>query len=178
MNKLLIGYAERFIFKEGDVIYNRDRGVSYNRREVEGLNIKYIIKNKTKNYMKVYKCIGWYSIPLKNVIDVSKNECRCLAGCTSYNYLVHYKQHDYEETGHIRRLVLNSKKYFIYKYKDHLVCCEMDTKPVRRNLRYTDVMDEYITTKSKYMPIYAKTHVLTNVDEIVNDMDIQTTLNM
>ena len=170
INRLIVGYAERFIFKEGDVIYNRNG--------VEGLNIKYIIQKKTKNYIKVYKCIGWYSIPLKNVLDISKNKCQCIAGCNSHGYMVRYKPPDHEETGNIRRLAFNSKKYFIYKYKDHLVCCEIDLKPVRRNLRYTGVFDEYITTKSKYMPIYARTHILTNVDEIVNDMNIQTNLNM
>ena len=170
INRLIAGYAERFIFKEGDVIYNRD--------SVEGLNIKYIIQKKTKNYMKLYKCIGWYSIPLKNVVDISKVKCECLTGCSSHGYLVHYKTPDHEETGNIRRLTFSCDKYFIYKYRDHLVCCEIDTKPVRRSLRYTGVFDEYITTKSKYMPIHARTHILSNVDEIVNDMGIKNNLNM
>jgi hypothetical protein len=170
INRLIAGYAERFIFKEGDVIYNRDG--------VEGLNIKYIIQKKTKNYMKLYKCIGWYSIPLKNVLDISKNKCQCVAGCERGGYLVHYKTPDNEETGNIRRSSFNTKKYFIYKYRDNLVCCEIGRKPVRRNLRYNAVMDEYITTTSKYRPIHARTHILSNVDEIVNDMDIQTNLNM
>jgi len=170
INNLIAGYAERFIFKEGDVIYNRNG--------VEGLNIKYIIQKKTKNYMKVYKCIGWYSIPLKNVLDISKNKCQCIGECKSEGYLIHYKPPNYEVLGDIRRLAFSCDKYFIYKYRDNLVCCEIDPKPVRRSLRYTGVFDEYITTKSKYMPIHARTHILSNVDEIVNDMGIKNNLNI
>ena len=57
INNIIAGYAERHIFKEGDVIYNKDG--------VEKLNIKYIIQKKTKDYVKVLKYLSrwiWKSI--------------------------------------------------------------------------------------------------------------------
>jgi hypothetical protein len=168
INNLIAGYAERYIFNEGDVIYNRDG--------VEGLNIKYIIQKKTKNYLKVYKCIGWWSIPLNDIIDFSLVGCECSVDCKTKGFLLHYKSSDHEETGDIRRLSFNRKKYFIYKYKDHLVCNELDMKPVRRSLRFDQVNDEYIPTTSKYRPIHPSTHILKEVVEIVNNAGITTNL--
>ena len=168
INNIIAGYAERYIFKEGDVIYNKDG--------VEKLNIKYIIQKKTKDYVKVLKCVGWWSIPLIDIIDLSIVECECLANCRSLGFLLHYKSSDYNETGNIRRLTFNKKKFYIYKYKGHLVCNEMNRITVRRPLRHDGVNDEYINTKSKYRPLHAGTHILNEVDEIVNDANIMTTL--